>query len=77
MGGGRLLAAQLLFDGGICQAEQVSNLLLELLRLADQVCLQFDLEVDAGSLRAVVVVADFATDSDVEVHGHGYSCSWV
>ena len=61
----RVLPAQLLVHGLLGKPEYLADSVQETLGLLQQAGVQFDLQVDAGSARSVVVVGDLAAEADV------------
>src|ERR1700722_1007007 len=65
-----LLPVQLVIDRLLGQPEDLTNAILEPLRLLDQARFKVDLQIYACPRRAIIVVGNLATDADVRFQGH-------
>ena len=69
--GGVAAAVEFLGQRRPHQGEQLPDLVLKLGGVADEARVEFHLDVDTGTARAVVGLADFLAGADVESQGHG------
>src|SRR5690606_9504971 len=63
-------AFQLLLNGFLREPKQIADFFAKLVRLPDEARLQFDLQVDARSSRAIVRLSHLAVQADVHGKWH-------